>query len=148
MTLRYLAYTAILAGLFFQNASPLWAQGSDSRRIDPNNEFSSMAAGSFSKMAVETPLKKLISSGSSPVSLMAPARLNEARTSLGRFPLTSRSSASASPSATPLPADSSKVQAGLVSWHPDIQTACLYAKRSGKPVLHFQMMGRLDEEFC
>jgi hypothetical protein len=41
-----------------------------------------------------------------------------------------------------------KVQPGLVRWHPSLEAACAAAKNSGKPVLLFQMMGRLDEQFC
>jgi hypothetical protein len=41
-----------------------------------------------------------------------------------------------------------KVQPGKVRWHADFDTACRAATQSGKPVLHFQMMGRLDEKFC
>jgi hypothetical protein len=41
-----------------------------------------------------------------------------------------------------------KVQPGLVRWHPSLEAACTAAKKSGKPVLLFQMMGRLDEQFC
>ena len=40
------------------------------------------------------------------------------------------------------------VEAGLVSWHADRAAAMEAAKVSGKPVLIFQMLGRLDEEFC
>ncbi len=41
-----------------------------------------------------------------------------------------------------------KVQAGRVSWHPNFAAACKAARASGKPVLLFQMMGNLDEQFC
>jgi hypothetical protein len=43
---------------------------------------------------------------------------------------------------------SPKVAPGLVRWHPDLATAQAAAKSSGKPVLLFQMMGRLDDRFC
>jgi hypothetical protein len=46
------------------------------------------------------------------------------------------------------PSDNPKVQPGLVSWHPTIAEACAAAKRTGKPVLLFQLMGKLDERFC
>jgi hypothetical protein len=45
-------------------------------------------------------------------------------------------------------ADNPKVEPGLVRWHPSFAAACAAAKKSGKPVLLFQMMGRLDEQFC
>jgi hypothetical protein len=41
-----------------------------------------------------------------------------------------------------------KVLPGKVRWHKDFDAACQAAKKSGKPVLLFQMMGRLDERFC
>jgi hypothetical protein len=41
-----------------------------------------------------------------------------------------------------------KVEPGKVRWHGDFATARSAAARSGKPVLLFQMMGRLDEQFC
>jgi hypothetical protein len=41
-----------------------------------------------------------------------------------------------------------KVQPGKVRWHAEFDAACRAALRSGKPVLLFQMMGRLDEKFC
>jgi hypothetical protein len=40
------------------------------------------------------------------------------------------------------------VPPGKVHWHPDFATACRAAAQSGKPVLLFQMMGRLDQKFC
>jgi hypothetical protein len=44
--------------------------------------------------------------------------------------------------------DNPKVQPGLVSWHPTMAEACAAARRTGKPVLLFQLMGNLDERFC
>jgi hypothetical protein len=41
-----------------------------------------------------------------------------------------------------------KVEPGLVKWHPTYAEACAASRRSGKPVLLFQMMGKLDEKFC
>lgn len=40
-----------------------------------------------------------------------------------------------------------KVKAGNVQWHPDFEKACAAAGKSGKPVLLFQLFGRLDEQF-
>ena len=37
---------------------------------------------------------------------------------------------------------------GLVHWLPNFETACGTSAQSGKPVLLFQMMGNLNEEFC
>jgi hypothetical protein len=44
--------------------------------------------------------------------------------------------------------DNPKVQPGKVRWHPTMAAACAAARRSGKPVFLFQMMGNLDERFC
>jgi hypothetical protein len=41
-----------------------------------------------------------------------------------------------------------KVRPGKLRWHPGFAAACDAARQSGKPVLLFQMMGRLDEQFC
>jgi hypothetical protein len=40
------------------------------------------------------------------------------------------------------------VEPGKVSWHPSLEAARAAAAESGKPVLLFQMMGRLDHQFC
>jgi hypothetical protein len=61
------------------------------------------------------------------------------------------STAPSAPAATALSRhgrENPKVQPGLVHWHPAIADACAAARRSGKPVLLFQMMGNLDEKFC
>lgn len=41
-----------------------------------------------------------------------------------------------------------KVEPGKVRWHADLAAACAAAEQSGKPVLLFQMMGKLDDRFC
>ncbi len=41
-----------------------------------------------------------------------------------------------------------RVEPGLVPWHADLEAALAAAKSSGKPVLLFQLLGRLDQEFC
>jgi hypothetical protein len=40
------------------------------------------------------------------------------------------------------------VQPGGVHWHPSWAAACDAARKSKKPVLLFQMMGKLDDQFC
>ena len=40
------------------------------------------------------------------------------------------------------------VEPGKVAWHPSFAHAKLAAQASGKPVLLFQLLGRLDDEFC
>jgi hypothetical protein len=41
-----------------------------------------------------------------------------------------------------------KVEPGKVKWHTDFATARAASAKSGKPVLLFQMMGKLDDQFC
>lgn len=41
-----------------------------------------------------------------------------------------------------------KVEPGKVRWHKTFADARAAAKTSGKPVLLFQMMGKLDDRFC
>jgi len=41
-----------------------------------------------------------------------------------------------------------KVEPGKVRWHPDFATARAASVKSGKPVLLFQMLGKLDDQFC
>lgn len=47
-----------------------------------------------------------------------------------------------------LPAPDQPVRAGLVNWHADLPAARAAARASGKPILLFQLLGRLDEAFC
>jgi len=49
---------------------------------------------------------------------------------------------------SPAPSAPRRVPPGLVRWHADFEAACAAARSSGKPVLLFQLLGRLDEEFC
>ena len=41
-----------------------------------------------------------------------------------------------------------KVKPGDVKWHASFDDACKAAEKSGKPVLLFQLMGKLDDQFC
>jgi hypothetical protein len=41
-----------------------------------------------------------------------------------------------------------KVAPGKVQWHESFAVACERSRKSGKPVLLFQMMGKLDDQFC
>ena len=41
-----------------------------------------------------------------------------------------------------------KVAPGKVKWHTSFADACAAATKSGKPVFLFQMMGKLDDQFC
>jgi hypothetical protein len=55
--------------------------------------------------------------------------------------------------ATPTPPAKSefvnpKVEPGKVKWHASLADACKASKLSGRPVLVFHMMGKLDDQFC
>jgi hypothetical protein len=41
-----------------------------------------------------------------------------------------------------------KVEPGKVRWHADFAAALAASAKSKKPILLFQMMGKLDEKFC
>src|SRR4051794_18818904 len=41
-----------------------------------------------------------------------------------------------------------KVAPGKVKWHASLAAACAAARKSGKPVLLFQLMGKLADQFC
>jgi hypothetical protein len=41
-----------------------------------------------------------------------------------------------------------QIRPGRVRWHADFAAACAAGRGSGKPVLLFHMMGRLDQKFC
>ena len=54
----------------------------------------------------------------------------------------------APPAARPEDPANPRVAPGLVRWHPDLAAAQAASRASGKPVLLFQMLGNLDDEFC
>jgi hypothetical protein len=83
------------------------------------------SARDFSKGRIEQPTEQVL----------AQARLAEA---LARAEARARAEALANP----------KVEPGKVKWHADLDAACAAAAKSGKPVLVFHMMGKLDDQFC
>jgi hypothetical protein len=44
--------------------------------------------------------------------------------------------------------DNPSVEPGKIRWHADFGSACAAANQSKKPVLLFQMLGKLDHQFC
>lgn len=72
----------------------------------------------FRKSVIEAPLKREISLNSAPLSSDLVLRENP------------------------------KVSAGLVTWHQSFEAARRASLLSGKPLLLFQMLGRLDDRFC
>ena len=67
---------------------------------------------------------------------------------------TSRTATAAAPtvsspaSAEKPPEDNPRVVPGLVKWHASVSDAKAASEKSGRPVLVFHMMGRLDKQFC
>lgn len=45
-------------------------------------------------------------------------------------------------------AENPPIAPGKVTWHADFAAACEASRGSGKPVLLFHMLGRLDRVFC
>lgn len=99
----------------------------------------------MSKSRIELPVKGLIGDLRMPVASDSRAKGIE----ISKAPA-SRNSARSLDSQKPAlkPAPSQKVEPGKVRWHKAIQTAMDASAQSGKPVLLFQMMGRLDDRFC
>jgi hypothetical protein len=99
------------------------------------------------KGAIELPTKKLVENAASPA-------LDQARrVYLPKSDIEAPTKKVVAAGAAPVPAASvdfvnPKVAPGKVQWHADLATACAAAARSGKPVLLFQMMGKLDDQFC
>jgi hypothetical protein len=72
------------------------------------------------------------------------------RTKMVRIEKPTRQIVARNSATIPAAADPSnpKVEPGLVKWHPTFAAACDASHKSGKPVLLFQMMGKLDDKFC
>lgn len=49
--------------------------------------------------------------------------------------------------ASTVPSTNPKVEAGKVKWHTSFDAAKVAAQQSGKPILLFQLLGRLDNRF-
>jgi hypothetical protein len=56
--------------------------------------------------------------------------------------------AARSPQRATAPFVNPRVAPGKIRWHASFAEACAAAKKSGKPVLLFHLMGKLDEQFC
>jgi hypothetical protein len=85
----------------------------------------------FSKGKIEVPTKILLADETGRVQRAAQAGTAAKETA-------SRGGPTANPRVAP----------GVVKWHADFATACQASKKSGKPVLLFHMMGKLDDQFC
>jgi hypothetical protein len=104
------------------------------------------------KGSIENPAKAVIAAPApprvdAPKSVAEqPARDVVSRTAaiLARHGFTTPPAKAAPPAAPANP----KVVPGKVRWHASFADAASAAQRSGKPVLLFQMLGKLDDQFC
>jgi hypothetical protein len=81
----------------------------------------------------------------------APPRLDPSKTARIERPVEALVKAASAPApapVTPADPDNPKVKPGDVNWHPNFADACKASEKTGKPVLLFHMMGRLDDRFC
>lgn len=81
------------------------------------------------KMAVEYPLKHVLSADLGKGRIEAPLKSSLRPAPPGR-------------------AGTRRVRAGRVAWRRDLRAALAAAAASKKPVMLFQLLGRLDQEFC
>ncbi len=92
-----------------------------------------------SKLILEAPLKSALVDLGQFDELKAVANLTqEPRTSETKSP---------KPQAAAKDKSNPTVKPGDVKWHKDFQTACVASVISDKPVLHFQLLGQLDQRF-
>jgi hypothetical protein len=149
---RFQLWTAALAGL---TALPVLCVAADGTPGAGQQQVKAAPAGpaplrvDAGKSVIELPLKGVIASATTPVSPVAPAGPGvRAAADRGKGRI-ERPVEKVVASTTPADkTDNPKVEPGKVKWHKDFAAACAAAKKSGKPVLLFEMMGRLDEKFC
>jgi len=113
------AGTALLLMRAIADAKPPAPASANTVLAVPQNAVNVLTMRDFGKGAIEIPTEKLLATQTVPTAVPSgPAFVNP------------------------------KVEPGKVRWHKDFDTACRAAKKSGKPVLLFQMMGKLDDRFC
>jgi hypothetical protein len=100
-------------------AIPLLARGLAAEKAAPPNPPEAVVAADRGKSKIELPTERLLAEKSKTASVDASA-----------------------------PFENPRVEPGKVKWHADLEAACRAARTSGKPVLLFQMMGKLDQKFC
>lgn len=110
----------------------------------------------LTKSGIEVPLKRIISGNEASSNPAVPdrgERIAKMRADLSKLSIErplKRVITEAAP-VTPLKEErisKGRVKPGNVHWHDSMKSACAAASHSGKPVLVFQMMGKLDQEFC
>jgi hypothetical protein len=65
-----------------------------------------------------------------------------------QYPRAQSPPAAARPTSPVAGDDNPRIAPGLVRWHASFAKARQAARRSGKPVLLFHLMGQLDRQFC
>ena len=101
-------------------------------------------SGDLSKREVELPLERALPGGAASKAEQQRDATKDYGKRLVEFPLERYLPGGA---AAQVP-DREAVKPGLVRWHADFATACAAAESSYKPVLLFQLLGKLDDEFC
>lgn len=139
--LKNLALVAILAG----NSAGLAVLASETNEVPPARVFAPKFPD-VSKSRIELPVKGIIGDLRMPIA----SDMKGKRSESVRVPAPQSSAKTlGSSQKSPLkPGSNQKVEPGKVRWHRAIQTAMEASSQSGKPVLLFQMMGRLDDRFC
>jgi hypothetical protein len=105
------------------------------------------------KMVIETPTKQILAGNTANTPAVAraglalPAGVTKGQIERPTEALLAKRSGP-SPAATAGDFVNPKVEPGRVRWHGSFDEACRASARSGKPVLLFQMMGKLDDQFC
>jgi hypothetical protein len=101
---------------------------------------------------IERPTKVVVNQTSAPTSQPARRPLDISKTLRIEPPVRAIVTATSAPARTRAEAGDKfinpKVEPGKVRWHPTLSAACAAASKSKKPVLLFQMMGKLDDQFC
>lgn len=137
-TFKSLTLLAIFAGMAGNAPAP--AQDAP-RMYGATRDFRDM-----SKMRVEFPVKGLLGGYREPVASEPTALKRLVRKEATPANPAKTVGSSQKPVIKQQPSE--KVEPGKVRWHKAIQTAMDASRQSGKPVLLFQMMGRLDDRFC
>jgi hypothetical protein len=138
-TLKSLTLLAIFAGMAGNSPAP----AQETLRI---NGVGSRDLRDMSKMRVESPVKGLLGGYREPVASESTPLKSSMRKEA--TPVKPAKAVGSTPRSVIKQLPTEKVEPGKVRWHKAIQTAMDASRQSGKPVLLFQMMGRLDDRFC
>ena len=109
-----------------------------------NDQQESTMAGYLTKFVVEKPAKRILANNTAGVA--AEDMTKTIRIEKPASAILAHNTAGVSTTAKEFV--NPKVEAGRVHWHPSLAAACEAAKKSGRPVFLFQMMGKLDDQFC